>query len=205
MANAYWVHQSVEEEAAKLVPNIVSTCNCLHVALLVYLRLTAITKHIKYKKTIRKHQYKSIAIMWSISVVINIIPVLAAYFDDRATKLIFKHIILYGFHAGPIIFIVVIYAKLIQAVKERNRKEAETRMSEVSHVNVNFLQNANLSTKMIKGVVVCLIFCYLPYLAWWQYAMVVFPRWCCPSMTQCRKETFFYSGEVNMTITVLNS
>ena len=200
MGNDYWAPQSVEEEAIKLVPNILSTCNCLHIALLVYLRLITITEVFKYKETIRQHRHKSIALMWLISVGINTIPVLAAGFEHILLKLIFKYIILYAFHACPIIFIVVEYSKLIRVVEERNRKEAETRMSEFSHVNVNFLENAKLSTKIIKGVVVCLIFCYLPYLAWWQYAMIVFPRWHLMGDPICCKQISVKPEEVNMPV-----
>ena len=78
-------------------------------------------------------------------------------------------------------------------------------MSEFSHVNVNFLENSKLSTKMIKGVVVCLIFCYLPYLAWWQYAIIVFPRWHLIGDPICCKQISVKPEEVNMPSIILNN
>ena len=187
--------QGVRVELLKMVPNVLSTCNCLHVALLVYLRLMSITQAFKYKKTFRQHRYKSIVIMWVTSVVINIVPLLMVYYKHEELFLFFRHFILYTFHVFPIIYIVVVYAKLIHAIKTRNRKEAETRMSEVSYAKVNF--NNKLSTKMIQGIVVCLIVCYLPYLAWWQYAMTVLradgARWC-----PVRERIIVYPSEVNM-------
>ena len=164
----------------KLIPNILSTCNCLHIALLVYLRLISVTKALKCKKIHRKHRYKSIMTLWTISIIVNVFPPLAARLDQKIQLSIFKHILLHGFHTIPIVVIVAIYAKLIYAVESKNEKDARQRRSAATCSRVN--ANNRLSTRMVKGVVFCLLVCYLPYLTWWQYSMVAYrfggARWC---------------------------
>ena len=192
VANDIIENHGVGEELYKIIPNTLSTCNCLHIALLVYLRLVSITNAFTYKKIHRQHRYKSIAIIWSISVLINIIPSVAIHFDSKVLQSVTRYIILYVFHICPIICIVMAYAKLIQTIKSRNRNQATATSRPYAKVNVN----TKLSTKMIKGVAACLIICYVPYLAWWQYGMIVFPRWC--SHPDGKKGITVYEAEVNM-------
>ena len=156
----------------KIIPNILSTCNCLHVALLVYLRLISVTKALKCKQIQRHHRKKTIMAMWIISLMINLIPPLAAKFDQEKIKVTFKHILLHGFHTIPIIFIVVIYSKLISIVESKRKMETKRKMSANTLSRLN--SSNKLSTRMVKGVVSCLFVCYIPYLAWWQYSMVIY-------------------------------
>ena len=152
-----------EEEMMKIIPNTLSTCNCLHVALLVYLRLIAVTKALKCKQIHRHHRKKTIVTMWIISFTICLFPPLTAKFNQKKIEVVFKHIILHGFHTIPIIFIVFIYSKLIYIVESKRKMKTKQRMS-----------SNTLSTSMVKGVVICLFVCYIPYLAWWQYSMVIY-------------------------------
>ena len=116
--------------------------------------------------------------MWIISVIANIFPPLAATVTEEGLKenllMVSRNIVLHGFHTIPIICIVGIYAKMIYEIQSKNeeKKIAKTRMSEGTYTRINM--NNKLSTKMIKGVAICLFVCYLPYLAWWQYSMIVF-------------------------------
>ena len=72
----------------------------------------------------------------------------------------------------PIIFIVFIYSKLIYIVESKRKMKTKQRMSSNTLSRVN--SNNKLSTSMVKGVVICLFVCYIPYLAWWQYSMVIY-------------------------------
>ena len=161
-----------EEEMMKLIPNTLSTCNCLHVALLVYLRLIAVTKALKCKQIHRHHRKKTIVAMWIISFTICLFPPLTAKFNQKKIEVVFKHIILHVFHTIPIIFIVFIYSKLIYIVESKRKMKTKQRMSSNTLSRVN--SNNKLSTSMVKGVVICLFVCYIPYLAWWQYSMVIY-------------------------------
>jgi len=146
--------------------------------MLVYLRLIAVTEAMKCKKIHRKHRKKSIFAMWIMSAIVNIFPPLAATVREESLReqllMVSRNIVLHGFHTIPIICIIGIYVKLIYEIQSKNEEKelAKARMSEGTYTRINL--NNKLSTKMIKGVAICLIVCYLPYLAWWQYSMIVF-------------------------------
>ena len=116
--------------------------------------------------------------MWIMSAIVNIFPPLAATVREESLReqllMVSRNIVLHGFHTIPIICIIGIYVKLIYEIQSKNEEKelAKARMSEGTYTRINL--NNKLSTKMIKGVAICLIVCYLPYLAWWQYSMIVF-------------------------------
>ena len=155
------------EELFKLVPNILSTSNCLHIALLVYLRSMAIAKPLQYEDIHRYHHFISPVIIWLLSIVVNLFPPIALCFYNPL-RLVFVYIVLHGGHTIPIIYIVWRYAKMAQIINKRN--EVQRRISEVTEDKNRKRLNTKLSTNMITGVAVCLVIFYLPYLVWWQYA-----------------------------------
>ena len=160
----------MEEELFKTVPNILSTCNCLHILLLVYLRVIAITRPLMYRDIHRRHHFKTPIIIWILSITVNLFPPLALCFWSRTLHLIFILFILHVFHTIPIGCIVVMYVKMIQVIRERNKRNM--RGSDITDETERKRLNTKLSTSMIKGVAVCLVICYLPYLFWWQYARI---------------------------------
>ena len=150
--------------------NTLSACNCLHVAYLVYQRLIAVRLALQHEKIPTKQTHsKAILSMWTLSLLINLVPPTAAYFNQKQVLMTFKMLLLHGFHTLPIICIIVMYVILIHSIKLKNndKETVSTAISKYSNINMK----TKLSTKMIKGVIVCLIFCYLPYLVWWQYSM----------------------------------
>ena len=158
-----------------MIPNILSTSNVLHIALLVYLRFIAITRPLCYEDTHRRHHNKSPIFIWVLSIVANVFPSLMLCLHSTEWHLAVILLILHTFHTVPIISIVVMYTKMIWVISERNKrmsdaKASEMMSSEASAERERMRTNTKLSTKMIKWVAVCLIFCYFPYLVWWQYA-----------------------------------
>ena len=163
-----------DEELMKLIPNILSTCNCIHIIYLVYLRYEAVAKAIKCKKMPRKRHWKSIIGMWIVSMLVNLFPLLATKIQAKklGLLLISRHILLHGFHTIPIVLIIIFHLKMIQKVNKNNQaKMKRISISSGSRISVN---EQKTSTKMVKGVAIGLILCYLPYLGWWQYSMIVF-------------------------------
>ena len=161
----------------KLLPNIFTTCNCIHIVYLVYLRHLAITKAIKCKSIKRERHRNAILTMWTTSILANIVPPLAAKIKIRniGTYFLFisRLILLHGFHTIPIILIITFYGKMIRKVNQNNVEKMK-RVSQASGVSKLSTNDQKTPTKMIKGVAICLIVCYLPYLLWWQYSMIVF-------------------------------
>ena len=158
----------------KLIPNILSACNCIHINYLVYLRYQSVAKAIKCKKMPRKRHWKSIIGMWIVSMLVNLFPLLATKIRTKNCwlLLISRHILLHGFHTIPIMLIIIFHVKLIQKVNKNNKiKMQRISLSSGSRISVN---EQKTSTRMIKGVAIGLVLCYLPYLGWWQYSMIVF-------------------------------
>ena len=168
--------ESIEEEVLKIIPNILSTSNVLHIALLVYLRFIAITRPLKYEDTHRRHHNKSPIFIWLLSIVANLFPSLVLCVrigsEYHLAVILF---ILHTFHTIPIILIVLMYTKMIKVISKRNERMSEVRISqlmcsEAAEERERIKANNKLSTNMIKWVALCLIICYFPYLLWWQYA-----------------------------------
>ena len=90
--------QSIQEELLKMIPNILSTSNVLHIALLVYLRFIAITRPLCYEDTHRRHHNKSPVFIWVLSIVANFFTPLALCLDSPEGHLGIILFILHTFH-----------------------------------------------------------------------------------------------------------
>ena len=154
----------------KTIPNILTTCNCLHIALLVYLRFVAITKPLQYERIHRKHHIRSTIIIWCLSFIINISNPIALCYGSKEVHIFVTLFILHGFHTFPIISIIISYVRMIHVIHKRNKEQL--RMSEFTDEKDRARTSSKLSTKMIKGVSICLIICYVPYLFWFQYVRI---------------------------------
>ena len=168
MLNGLLEVNSKEEEIIKTFPNILTTSNCLHIALLVYLRFVAITKPLQYENIHRKHHIKSPILIWFISIIVNILSPISLCFGTEVSNFFVVLFILHGFHTIPILSIIIIYVRMIKSINKTN--EERLRLSEFTDDNEK--ASARISTRMIKGVSICLIICYLPYLFWFQYVRI---------------------------------
>ena len=154
----------------KTVSNIVTTSNCLHIALLVYLRVVAISKPWQYESIHRKHHIKTPILIWCIAIIINILGPTSRLFDSKDLNFFASLFILHGFHTFPILSIIFLYTRMINVVNKRNTQNMST--SKICDENDGLRTNSKLSTKMIKGVSICLVVCYVPYLLWFQYVRI---------------------------------
>ena len=114
--------------------------------------------------------------MWMGPILANLIPLICTKVQkkDLLFYFIYRHILLHGFHTIPIVLIVVLHIKMIRKVNKNNHAKMERMsVSSGSSSKVN-IKEQKTPTKMIKGVAITLVVCYLPYLSWWQYSMIVF-------------------------------
>ena len=146
------------------MPRVLSTTTCLHVALLVYLRMVTITRPFSYKDTHIKLRHISIVVIWVVSVIICFLPVLASYFNQEEFYDISRIVLLHGFHSIPVICIIIMYGKLSWTIASHKGISGTKGRREITN------QRPNL---MIKRIVLCLVVCYLPYLSLWEYAYSV--------------------------------
>ena len=154
----------------KTVSNIVTTSNCLHIALLVYLRVVAISKPLQYESIHRKHHIKTPLLIWCIAIIINILGPTSRLFDSKDLNFFASLFILHGFHTFPILSIIILYTRMINVIHKRNQEHMKA--SKICDENDGSISSSKLSTKMIKGVSICLVVCYVPYLLWFQYVRI---------------------------------
>ena len=168
------------------MPNILSSSSCLHVQLLVFLRLLAVSKPLKYKEIHRSLRHISITIIWILSICVCLIPVFTMRFlpDNRLSFYCNRILVLHGLHTIPILCIVLLYVILIRTI--HNTRRSVSSISSSPCIST-IMAGRNRQRKMMKGIVVCLIVCYLPYLLWWEYSEEVLSQ---------RRPIKFYKIEV---------
>ena len=164
-------------ELINLAPNVFATSSCLHVTLLVFLRLKAISKPTQYEEIYKKLCYPSIVFIWIISVGVRLIAVLAHCLKFWDFYFYYRYFNLHVFHTIPIICIVLMYAKLVWTLKKRsNEAIKEARRSVNANLKELALDKINQKmTLMVQRVVLFLVVCYVPYLIWMQYYYMEFP------------------------------
>ena len=157
----------------------------MHVALLVCLRLVAVTRPTKYKHTMAfKHRHKFTIGIWLVSISLGVLPIFCWYMERPHWQVLTKYIIRHGFHTFPVICIILMYAKLSIAIKRRkgqNDVESPT-LNEFSKFFDNKLPQIDMKkkspTKMIKRIIIALLVCVLPYIICWQYGSIVIIKRC---------------------------
>ena len=166
-------------EALKCVPRTLSSATCLHVAVLVYLRLVGITQPLKYEQIHHRLRYISIVAIWLVSIVIDLIPVVALRFKQELIYDIFREVIFHGLHTIPVICIVLMYGKLSWVLSERMTRKASvySTCSAASGQSTGQTKKSR-SNRIIKGIVLCLLVFYIPYLSAWEYAYSVIAKRC---------------------------
>ena len=170
------MEESWTVEALNLVPNILSSSSCLHVALLVFLRLLAIEKPLKYQEIHIKLRHVSIVVIWSPSICVCAISVFIERFqDDRtlSTASFDRVIVLHGLHTIPITCIIIFYIKLILTLARHGRRHSVATLyyDSAATCRAAVMDMKAKQMRIMKGVVACLIVCYLPYLSWWEYSI----------------------------------
>ena len=106
-------------EGLTFIPNILETTSILHVTLLVFLRLLAVTDPMKYKEAHIKSRHKSIIVIWLTSIIVRLIALISQKYHTKAF-FYYRYFLLHMFHTIPIIMIVIMYVTLIMTLKKRS-------------------------------------------------------------------------------------
>ena len=158
-------------EGLTFIPNILETASILHVTLLVFLRLLAVTDPMKYKEAHIKSRHKSIIVIWTTSVIVRLAALLSQKYHTTVF-LYYRYFLLHIFHTIPIIAIVIMYARLILTLKRRS-----TNLITMTERSQQLSDSINRKmTIVVKRIVVSLLICYVPFLSWEQYYMVIAER-----------------------------
>ena len=163
-------------EIINFAPNVFSTSSCLHVTLLVLLRYFAVSRPAKYALFHTKIRRKSIIVIWMISVITPVIAVVAQLSRTWNFYFYYRYVNLHLFHTIPILCIVLMYAKLILMVRKRSKQALETMSEDEGDKKVEIDKVNQKMTLMVQRVVLFLVVCYVPYLAWMQYYYMHFPE-----------------------------
>ena len=161
-------------ELMTFVPNVLQTSSILHVAVLVYLRLLAILKPMSYKDVHEKVRKRSIPIIWVVSIASRLISVLTQIFEPMPKPFYaaYRYIALHVFHTVPIIFIICMYVKLVWTLKKIS-EESNTTQATFTNVRNPKKSISKKATLLVQRVVLFLLGCYLPFLAWEQYWEII--------------------------------
>ena len=155
-------------EVATFVPDVLETTSILHVTLLVFLRLLAVTEPIKYKQIHISLRHKSIIITWTISLGVRLIGLMIQIFQP-SFLLYYRHFSLHTFNTLPILCIVMMYFKLMITLKKR--KKILITMTENSRHSADLVNRK--MTEIVKRIVLALLICYVPFLIWEQYQLII--------------------------------
>ena len=153
------------------IPNILETTSILHVTLLVFLRLLAITDPMKYKEAHIKSRHRSIIVIWLLSIIVRLVALLSQKYHSKVF-FYYRYFLLHIFHTIPIIMIVIMYGTLIMTLKKRSATLLTmTEQSQQLSDSIN-----RKMTIVVKRIVVSLLICYVPFLSWEQYYMIIAER-----------------------------
>ena len=184
-------------EMLKIVPKLFSTSTCLHVFLLVFLRRSAIVHPTTYKKTSAfKQRYKLTMAIWIISTSLCLFPIIARYADSSHLREIINYLLLHGFHTLPVACIIGMYMNVSWTIKRHQIPNPTARKISVSYLpgsgmDKNKKRRKPKASEIIKRVIVCLVFCYFPYIVCWQYVTAIMMK---------RIPLHAYNGEVSSQI-----
>ena len=153
------------------LPNILETTSILHVTLLVFLRLLAVIEPMTYKEMHIKFRHTSIVVIWIMSIVVQTLALITQKFTSSAF-FYYRYFMLYVFHTFPIFCVIIMYFVLIHNLKKRNRG-----MDIMVDKSRHFADSMNKKmTTVVKRIVLALLICYIPFLTWEQYYLIIAER-----------------------------
>ena len=158
-------------EIVTFLPNVLEITSILHVTLLVFLRLIAITEPIKYKEIHIKIRHTSIITIWLMSFGVRIIAILSQKYKP-SVFFYYRYFALHIFHTLPVICIIAMYVILMKTLRRRN-----------GHLEIMVDNSRHLADSMnrrmtivVQRIVLALLICYVPFLVWEQYYMIISER-----------------------------
>ena len=150
------------------------TSSILHVTVLVFLRLLAILKPLSYSEVHAKVRRLAILMIWIISITARYSIVPTQCFKIRSVYLHYMHIIFHCLHTIPVMCIALMYAKLVCVIQQK-RNERKTIICKYLKFRAHADSDNRKSTLLAKRLGLFHLICYLPFLAWTQYLLIVAP------------------------------
>ena len=164
-------------------PNILTASNCMHVALLVFLRLIALESPDTYEDTHRKLRHIGVAIIWVLSAIVCFLPLIntngctVCSIEDCLMALqISWHIVIHGGHTLPIFMIVILYGRVLWRISRTRIRRLSLYPSPVpeaiERAKLAVRTKKNQVSRLIAANVVRLVICYAPYIVAWQINII---------------------------------
>ena len=160
-----------------LIPNILTTSNCFHVTTLVLLRLIATERPMSYRAIHLEFRNTAVPIIWVGSIIFCSIPIINEFLPlSRDVHKIWRIVILHVGHTLPICLTAILYLRTIWVLSKPNNEDM-CDLQEVPEVtkrlSLALQEKKRQMSKMITGIVICLLICYVPYLIQWQLDILV--------------------------------
>ena len=149
-----------------LPPHVLEISTTLHVALLVFLRHSALKSPFVQTQHSHKHRCMYITIIWLLSVLYCITALSLQLLCERRLFLQMKILGLHCYGTVPVIAIMIMWIKMIKAANNKHRKDSLA--SKISS-NHSAESNDRFMSTLVKWLVIILLLCYVPFLAWKQY------------------------------------
>ena len=158
----------------KIVPNILGFSSCLHVTLLVFMRLLAVRYPLSYKTLHKKLRHNAIISIWAITSLGEAIPLFVVPFSSKLIYSYVRLVLLNGFGTIPVISMVIMNVLFAWTVKKRKASTLNTSPSTAREFNETITRKTNL---LVQKVVAFLLVSNTPYLVFANYYDInVFPR-----------------------------
>ena len=168
--------------------DILEISSILHVGLLVFLRLMKVlnplSDGVHTSKTFRRI---TVIVIWTLSVMLEMIPLITSILttrnnqdDMKKTSTIIRLVILHCFNTLPVVGIIIMWGSLVwKARSNRNSNKFQRH-------NIGSRNSGSIEQRMgaiVRRLVILLLICYLPYLAWKQYFYGVVIKRCTNKLT----------------------
>ena len=145
--------------------------SCYFVALVVLLRLLAITQPIGYDTLHQKIGIIGSIAIWVFSLLLNLIPMIISlppYFEGSLYNS--AHLWVFRLCSSvPVLLTLFLYGLLLYKVKQIGGGH-DTSTSQL--VKRQLAQMAN----MIQGIVIWVVICNVPYIAWWEWTTWLYEK-----------------------------
>ena len=158
--------ESLQSNLWVLVLHVLETASILHVALLVFLRLKAVTKPLTGGKNEHIVLISFVTVIWIISIFSCIIPVLVLAYSVFDTFRYVKMITFHCFGTFPVVSIIIMWGILLKISKDRRMKHK--RVSNKEFISIEESNHSKM-VKIVHRLVIALLICYIPFLFWKQY------------------------------------
>ena len=158
-------------EAQTFIPNVLETNSILHVTLIVFLRLLAVTEPIKCKQIHKSIRHKSIILIWMMAFGVRALALVIQKYKSDAFYY-FRFLLLHGFHTFPLILIIFMYQVFIRTLNKRSRS--------MDMIDIKSRKTADSMNKkmavVVRRIILALLICYTPFLVWEQYYLIISER-----------------------------